>query len=792
MPRWTRIGLFVFGVCLGARAAARQQISLDPDWRFSFGDTPGAQQAEFADDRWRRLDVPHDWSIAGAFAETNRTGGAGAFLPAGVGWYRKQFTLSADLARSLVFIDFDGVMANSDVWVNGFHLGNRPYGYVSFRYELTGHLRFGPGTTNVLAVRADNSRQPASRWYAGAGIYRHVRLVITSPIHFEHWGVFVSTPKVGPQEGLVHVQAVVTNASAMAREFSVQFEVLDPKGAMLKTIEQRQSLSGGDSATLTQDVIVPAPELWELAHPALYRLRSKIQLGDATADEDSTTFGIRDPRFEPATGFWLNGRNLKLKGVCLHQDAGALGAAVPLGVWERRLELLKQIGCNAIRTAHNPPAPEFLDLCDRLGFLVMDEMFDCWTVGKNPYDYHLYFNDWFLTDTRDIVRRDRNHPCVVVYSAGNEIRDTPKAEKAKTILAALVDTFHQNDPTRPVSQALFRPNASHDYDDGLADLLDVIGQNYRENELLAAYEAKPTRKILGTENGHDRKVWLALRDNPPYAGQFLWTGFDYLGEARRWPVIGAGSGLFDRTGTPYPRAFERQSWWSDRPMIYLVRHIEANGLTPADPGFAPLERRSRERADWTPRDLAAHDETVAVYSNCEEVELLLNGNVLGSQPLPPDASPRTWTVGFEPGTLKALGKNKGQVVASCELRTAGKPAKILLATDRPQVAADWDDLACVRATVVDARGTRVPEASNNIAFSISGPGTIEAVDSGDNSSHESFRGGFRRAYQGECVALIKATRAPGQISLRATASGLAPASLKLRATPSRRADFTTP
>ena len=757
----------------------RQQFSFDPDWRFHLGDVPGAEQPAFADDQWRILDVPHDWSIEGSFAETNSTRGSGGFLPSGVGWYRKHFSLPNELSQDFVFIEFDGIMSNSDVWLNGFHLGKRPYGYVSFQYELTGHLQFGPGKTNILAVRADNSRQPASRWYAGAGIYRHVRLTATAPVHFEHWGIFVTTPKITAGQAWIDIAATVTNESDVVQQISAQFTMLDPHGRKVNGIAlPPESLAARQATVLHTNAVLPNPQLWDLEQPALYRLNSEVYAG-SLVDEDSTSFGIRDARFEPATGFWLNGKNLKLKGVCLHHDAGALGSAVPLRAWERRLELLKQIGCNAIRTAHNPPAPEFLDLCDRLGFLIMDEMFDCWTVGKNPYDYHLDFNEWSRIDTRDTVRRDRNHPCIVVYSAGNEIRDTPRAEQAKGILAGLVQVFHENDPSRPVSQALFRPNASHDYEDGLADLLDVIGQNYRENELLAAHEAKPSRKILGTENGHDRKVWLALRDNPPCAGQFLWTGFDYLGESWRWPVIGAGSGLFDRTGAPRPRAFERQSWWSDQPMVYLVRRLEAAAATPDDPGFAPLTRRQQEFSDWTPHDSTPHDENVEVYSNCEEVDLVLNGKSLGSKTLPPDASPRIWKVPFAPGTLKALGKNKAKLAAAYELRTAGKPAKLLLSVDRPKLTAAWDDVAYVRAAVTDSDGILVPDANDLITFTLSGPGRIAAVDSGDNSSHEPFLGNERRAYQGTCVAILKATASAGQITLRAAAPGVSSADVSI-------------
>jgi beta-galactosidase len=759
---------------------ARESISMDANWKFMLGDPKSAEIPSFDDAGWRALNVPHDWSIEGSFDEKNTTTGSGGFLPAGVGWYRKAFTLPAGDVPRRVFIEFDGVMANSDVWVNGFHLGKRPNGYVSFGYDLTGHANFGPGKTNLLAVRAENSGQPASRWYAGAGIYRHVRLVITDPVHFERGGTFITTPKITGTEAVVHIQTTVVNQSEASREVNVQANVLAPNNQSVQSAEAKpQMLGAGKAATFELELTLPRPQLWDLDHPVLYQAALKVRSAAVTLDEERTAFGIRESEFRSDTGFWLNGKNLKLKGVCLHHDGGGIGAAVPLGVWERRLELLKKIGGNAIRTAHNPPAPEFLDLCDRMGFLVMDEMFDCWTVAKNRYDYHLYFNEWSKADTREVVRRDRNHPCIVVYSAGNEIRDTPQAELAKKILSGLVEGFHQNDPTRPVSQALFRPNVSHDYDNGLADILDVVGQNYRENEILAAHEQRPGRKIVGTENGHDRKVWLALRDNPPYAGQFLWTGIDYLGESRRWPVIGAGSGLLDRTGHPRPRAFERQSWWSDQPMVHIARRLEPSRATPADPGFDPLTRRQQEFSGWTPAKLEPHEETVEVYSNCEEVELLLNGKSLGVKSLPADASPRVWKVSFEPGTLKAIGKNKGQPAATHELQTAGKPAKILLAADPAKLPFNWDAVCTVQATVVDEKGVPVPEASDLIAFKLSGPGEIAAVDSGDNVSHEPFRASSRHAYQGRCVAILKATAPAGQIALTASAQGLTGASVTL-------------
>jgi beta-galactosidase len=786
---WCLVGFAAVSVkaVVPANPSERARIitSFDSDWRFLKADAPGAEKSGFEDAAWRTLSVPHDWSIEGPFDDQNPTRGAGGFLPAGVGWYRKHFTLPTDYVSRRVFIEFDGVMANSDVWINGFHLGKRPFGYISFRYELTGHLGFGDDKPNLLAVRADNSAQPASRWYTGAGIYRHVRLVATHPVHLEPWGTFVTTPKIATNEAVVHIQSAVVNPSDAACEVALLSSIVGPDGRPVQTASTKpQAIPAGKSVDLQQDISIKNPRLWDLDHPNLYRVSTKLRAGNVTLDDEITSFGIREARFEAATGFWLNGKNLKMKGVCLHHDASAFGAAVPRRAWERRLELLKQFGVNAIRTAHNPPAPEFLDLCDRMGFLVMDELFDCWTVGKNPADYHLFFKEWSLMDIRDTVRRDRNHPSIVLYSAGNEIHDTPKAELAKQILAGLVEVFHQNDPTRPVTQALFRPNQSRDYDNGLADLLDVIGTNYRDTELLAAHRAKPTRKIIGTEQGHERRIWLALRDNPPHAGQFLWTGIDYLGESRVWPTVANGSGLLDRTGTPRPLAYERQSWWSDQPMVHITRRVAPSSPTPTDPGYEPIQQRRPQVlfSDWTPRNSESHVENVEVYSNCEEVELILNGKSLGTRSRPSDDSPRTWRVPFEPGAIKALGKNKGQNAATHELRTAGKPAKILLAVDRSQLTPDWDDLSYVTVTVADANGVQVPDAGDLITFKLTGPGVIAAVDSGDNSSHEPFQAAERRAFQGRCFAILRATAPASQITLTASAPGLTTSVITLETT----------
>lgn len=624
--------------------AVRLTESFDANWRFMRGDSFGSQLPGFNDATWQTLNVPHDWSIVGPFDESNPTKQGGAFLPAGVGWYRKHFVLPQSAAHKRIYVEFDGVMANSDVWINGAHLGQHPFGYISFRYELTGHLHFGPDAPNVIAVRCDNSQEPASRWAPGAGIYRHVHLIETSDVHVQGWGTFVSTPSVSAAQATVRVQSAVTNQSTQTSDVSLHIALLAPDGKMVaRVITASQAIPADRSYTFAQLIPIPHPARWDIDHPVLYRAVVEVLERDRAVDQDSASFGIREFHFDPATGFWLNGRNFKIKGACLHAEYGAFGAAVPLDAWRHRLEALRRLGVNAIRTAHNPPAPEFLDLCDHMGFLVMDEMFDCWTVGKNPYDYHLYFDHWALTDTRDTVMRDRNHPSIILWSAGNEIHDTPQAERAHWILASLIEVFHQYDPSRPVTMALFRPNASRDYENGLADMLDVVGQNYRENEILAAHHQIPSRKIIGTENGHSREAWLALRDNPPYAGQFIWSGADYLGEAHVWPYIANSSGLLDRTDLPHADGLQRQSWWSTTPMVRIVRRVAPSAAGPTDPGEGTDPRRPRQIlfADWTPTNLSPHTEDVEVYSNAEQVDLLLNGRSLGAQAIHADASPRT-------------------------------------------------------------------------------------------------------------------------------------------------------
>jgi beta-galactosidase len=761
--------------------------NLDKGWKFIQVDSPGAELDHFNDSNWRLVDIPHDWSIEGSFNKLNSTGGAGAFLPSGIGWYRKILNIAKpDRYHSAkISIEFDGVMANSDVWINGYHLGRRPYGYASFCYDLTEHL--SKSGINLIAVRVDNSGQPASRWYSGAGIYRHVRLVISSTLHINHWSTFVTTSDATNVLANIKVSTQISNDSDTSRLSTVIFEIRDSTKIISFIRSKSVSIPAHSIKDFSETLKVDYPNLWSIDNPALYSLSTRVLSDDDPNDFDSvdTTLGIRTFIFDSKNGFILNGKNLKIKGVCLHSDGSAFGSAVPLGVWELRLKALKSLGVNAIRTAHNPPSPEVLDLCDKLGFLVMDEAFDCWRVAKNPFDYHLYFKAWSRIDLQDMVLRDRNHPSIILWSTGNEIHDTPKQVLAHQILSELIDVIHRLDSTRPVTQALFRPNVSHDYENGLADLLDVIGTNYRYNELLAAHEAKPTRKIIGTENGHELLAWLAVRDNPQYAGEFIWSGFDYLGESRTWPFIASNFGLLDRTGYPHPDGNIIQSWWSDNPFMYVARRIAPTPARPTDPGYeTTLNKRGDIKvlySDWNPKNFTPHTENLEVYSNCDDVELFLNDKSLGSKGKSADLSPRIWRVNYVPGKLVAKARNKGKLVYQSILQTAGKPTHIKLSTIQSSLTEELDKIICVRAEVIDANGITVPDANNLISFTTNEAGTIEAVDSADNSSHEAFKTTKRKTFEGSCIAYLKRTSlSDTSIIVSASSDGLISSKLEIK------------
>lgn len=551
---WDGVGDTATILLTPAASAGRTISSFDAGWLFNKGDATGADKVAFADGTWRKVDVPFDWSVEGPFDKNASAGDYGGYLPSGIGWFRKHFTLPSEMSGKRIFVEFDGVMANSSVYINGKLLGTRPNGYVTFRYELTGSANFG-AAENVISVKADNSVQMASRWYAGAGIYRHVRLIVTDPVHFDKWATFVRTPTTTS----AHATTTVVNQGATARTVSIQANLVEPGGTRTAAVTTAaKSIPAGGSADFALDIPVANAKLWSTEAPNMYALEASVVADGSVLDNESTPFGIRTIKYDAATGFFLNGKGLKMKGVCLHHDLGGLGTATPIRAWQRRLAVLKRLGVNAIRTSHNHFDPAVLDLMDRMGFLVMDEFFDVWVGHKYGMagDYATYFKQWYQVDLTDIVKRDRNHPGIVIYSIGNEIRDALATRLPHT--KAMIDLCHSLDSTRPVTQALFRPKDAGDYPGaaGTIDLFDVFGVNYRNAELLEAITgASPRKAGIATEMGQTPSLWTSFFEkNPQVVGEFIWTGAEYMGEAEgSWPTAmgndGAGTifGFVDRT-----------------------------------------------------------------------------------------------------------------------------------------------------------------------------------------------------------------------------------------------------
>ncbi|MBN2243311.1 MAG: DUF4982 domain-containing protein [Acidobacteria bacterium] len=786
----------------------RVRESFDFGWKFTRGDAAGAQDPGYDDRSWRGVDLPHDWSIEGPVDEKEPSGGAGGYFPTGAGWYRKRFGLPEPFRGRRILVAFDGVYQNSEVWINGTYLGRRPYGYIPFYYDLTSHLSFN--RENVLAVKVDNSRQPSCRWYSGSGIYRHVWLLATRPLHVGYWGTFVTFPRISEDAATVRVRTRVENDGDGRAECTLVTSVIDRDGNTVRSAEAVQEIGANQEYGFVQEMEVENPNLWLVEEPYLYTVRSTVRLSGEAVDEYDTPIGIREAVFDADRGFLLNGKQVKLNGVCLHHDAGCVGAAVPDAVWARRLKILREMGCNAIRTSHNPYAAEFMDMCDRMGFLVMDEIFDEWKSGKGQLrgqGYSNYFDEWYERDTENFIRRDRNHPSVVLWSAGNEVPDQSHPGGAET-LRRLLDVFRREDPTRPVTvgcdQIMSEPLANRVRPEFLA-LLDVVGYNYvdrwrdrKEKYYSIDREAFPERRVIGTESGSMGSVrgdygglfpadspegffgyspgrmidveqlWKFVRIHDYVAGDFMWTGIDYLGEAF-WPAKGASMGVIDSCGFPKDGFHFYRSQWTDKPVLHLFPHWNWEGR---EGRFVP----------------------VTCYTNCDTVELFLNGRSVGTKGY---AFPRPgmeerwgnvpararalrttadlhlfWDVPYEPGTLKAVGTKDGKVAATVEVVTAGNPAAVELSADRPGISADRRDVAHLTARIVDDRGIAAPLADSEVTFELEGPGKLIGVDNGDMLSHEDYRASRRKAFHGLCLALVQATDAPGRIFVKASSAGL--------------------
>ena len=775
--------------------SARLCVDMDSDWRFSKGDFANAMMTGFDDTAWRQVNVPHDWSIEGPFGSDYGSGNG--YAPGGIGWYRKHFQLDPGLRDKQAAIEFDGVYDHAEVWFNGHFVGGRPYGYSSFECLLTPLLKSGTND-NVLAVRVDHSRFADSRWYTGSGIYRHVRLCLTDKLHIGHWGVCVTTPKITKSSAVVRVETTVENNSNPARPFLLETELVAADGRVVGSTTTHGAVANGTNRVFVQQIKVASPQLWSLASPVLYTVRSRLSVNAAVVDETVTPFGIRTLRFDPDKGFFLNGTSTKLKGVCIHHEAGCLGAAVPEKVLERRLRLLKELGANAIRTSHNPPAPELLDLCDRLGLLVMDEAFDEYTPAKNKwlegwnrgqssrFGYAEVFKQWSVRDIQDMVCRDRNHPCIILWSIGNEIDyandpfshpvlgaeyrpENPPAKEIVSCARPLVKAVKELDTTRPITAA--RANVAMSDAVGFGELLDVDGYNYQEWRYPADHAKFPKRILYGSENGHTYTNWLAVRDNEYVAGQFLWTGIDYLGEAGQWPNRASASGLLDLCGFKKPIAWFRQSLWSSRPMVYLCASASGGGG----------DRRGRgawmqEHWNWQSNETV----TVRCYTTFPEVTLTLNDRPIGIKRLADAVNGvLTWEVPFEPGVLKVVGRGNSNAGCEFTLKTAGPARRIELLPDVTELRADGRDICHLEFRIVDEQGVRVPDATPEVTFTVNGPANILGIENGDLDSPETGKDGMRSAYHGRGLAILQSRTGAGQITVQAASLGLTSASVVL-------------
>ncbi|MBV7530201.1 glycoside hydrolase family 2 TIM barrel-domain containing protein [Chitinophaga sp. sic0106] len=783
------------------------QSDFNNHWKFMLGDDTLASQPKFNDTKWRQLNLPHDWSIEGNFSAAAPATTQGGALPAGIGWYRKTFTLPAKESGKELRIEFDGIYRGSEVWINGHYLGKRPNGYISFAYELTPYIRFGE--KNVLAVRVDNSRQPNSRWYTGSGIYRNVRLVLSNKAAFDRNGIFVTTRyqsngAAATATGVIQIKAGLHNHTGTALTCQLQTKIYDAAGILVAdTISRNIILEDKGQTAPTTMTLIPNVIAWSVDNPHCYKVVSLLMNGRQILDSMVTVTGIRSCRFDSEKGFFLNEQPLKIKGVCMHHDLGALGAAVNVRAMERQLEILKAMGCNAIRTAHNPPAPEFLDLCDKMGILVMVEAFDMWGKKKNKYDYYSDFEAWHKQDLEDMVLRDRNHPSVFMWSIGNEIREQFDSTGI-TLGKELVAIIKAVDSTRPVTCALseWNPEKNFIYK---SHALDVIGLNYHHEVYEDFKKYYPGEIFLGTENmsafatrGHyglpsdstyfwpakspqkivengnpdftvsaydqvaaywgstHETTWKIIRKHDYLSGLFVWSGFDFLGEPipYPWPARSSYYGIIDLAGFPKDVYYMYQSEWTNKPVLHLFPHW-----------------------NWQPGQLV---DVWVYYNNADEVELYLNGTSLGVKRKGPEELHLLWRVPFAAGTLKAVSRKNGEQVLQQEIKTAGAPAAITLQADHNIIKADGKDISYVTLQITDANGNPVPYADNQVDFSIEGPGVIAGTDNGYQADTLSLKNPSRQCWKGMALAIIQSTPKTGIIRLKASSAGIRPAIITIR------------
>lgn len=771
-------------------AEGRTDILFDADWRFFRGNVEQAELTGFDDSSWRLLDLPHDWSIedipgTNSPIDSNAIGGIDAgYLVGGTGWYRKTFMLPKDLSGKKFQLQFDGVYMNAEIWLNGEKIGIHPYGYTSFRFDITSFLL--PGEKNILAVKVSNEGRN-SRWYSGSGIYRHVWLSVLDPVHTDPWDLFITTPQVDEKQATVNIKTTVFNETSKTEEVAIVTHIRDRAGLQLVQDEKSQSVPAGAKVEFIQEIPLASPELWSPENPSLYTAVSEISTMSGGAkkmtDRIETSFGVRTVAINAKEGFLLNGKPVELKGACMHHDNGPLGSAAYDRAEERRVELMKASGYNAIRTAHNPPSTAFLDACDRLGILVIDEAFDMWSEPKNPQDYNLYFNEWWQKDIESMVLRDRNHPSIVLWSIGNEIPERGKPEGYK-LAKLLGDYVKQLDPSRMVTSAV--NSVTLDKDPYFATL-DVCGYNYALDNYVKDHKRLPDRIIVSAESYplEAFEYWMAAVDYPWVIGDFVWTGYDYLGEASIgwlgyphegsfYPWTHAYCGDIDICGFKRAPSYYRDVLWGDGNEVSIF-------VKPPVPSF-PLNPKKEVWSKWEWQDVVANWNwkgsegevlNIEVYCSSPEVELFLNQKSLGRKKTNRENKwIAAYQVPYEPGILIAKAYNGSTEVTSCELKTAEEPLKIALTADRKSIKADGQDLSYVIVELLDVNGVRNPVAANLVNFEIEGPGTIVAVGSSNPMGTESFQQPHRKAWQGRCLVIVKAGKTQGDIKLKASSDGL--------------------
>ncbi len=784
------------------QASFGSPASINDDWAFVLGDEPDARLPGFDDASWQRVDLPHDWSVKEPLS-ADLASGTG-YLPGGVGWYRKKLTIPAGKDGGKVFLYFEGVYNRSEVYINGHLLGKRPNGYVSFYYDATPVVRFDQ--ENTLAVRVDHSRSADSRWYTGSGIYRNVFLIRSNPVHIAPWGVFARPQNAGEKTARVAVDTEIRNETAADATITVRHELLSAEGAVVATATENLTVRASSTGASRLALEVAGARLWSVDDPCLHRLETVVTQDGRPIDRATTRTGIRAFSFDPDKGFALNGAPMKMKGVCLHHDAGALGAAVPRAVWKKRLQTLKSLGCNAIRTSHNPQAPDLYDLCDELGLLVLDEAFDewefpkrkwlrGWNVGEPGFEgSHDFFEEWSSRDIADMTRRDRNHPSIFAWSIGNEVDypndpyshpvldgtsisqpmfggykpGQPDASRLGAIAKRLVAEVKKHDDSRPVTAALAGVVMSNETE--YPGALDMVGYNYTEDRYTLDHEKYPDRIIYGSENRHARADWMAVADNDHIFGQFLWTGIDYLGESGPWPSRGSSAGLIDLSGAVKPRGRFRESLWSDKPVIHL--------------GAEPAPRHGRKSIDAWP--VWNHEPgslvRVLCYTNAAQARLLLNGEPVGGEkPYDPETGVISWDIPFEAGTLEAIGMDAGGAeTCRARLRSAGAPAAMELASDETTIDRAGG-VAIVALQIVDENGVPAMNAGHEVTCGVEGPARLLGLEAGNLRDMSDYSDATHAVFHGRIVAYVQATGAAGTVRLRFTAPGLPEAVLALTA-----------